>query len=768
MSSIEIVQPGTPTSLRSLLRYWPIATFFALAMMMNPVFYLILNAIESPYLQFVFSGMVLGELVLVGLIGGLFGRHWLVGYLIGLLVALAGLMVIWHVTDYRLGAFRQLPWFWRACHVPATLLVASLPLLALRNFRHWRISHSGASKSPLRLEDIFLVTSIIGCVVVLLVAPTKLSEARSMMASRFDNIYDSSRLIVDELSFGGWGALCLLVTAPLAFLILDRNKRLSERFLKGLMHSVTVVGLGIVVVYFLYREVDSLPHFSIGFAVSYIVVLLGLICVRTSGFQLHGLYGRSLHHERLSSEPSTASPESNTPSRNVVEQHTSATANSHGNAVWLPRITTLALLGFAVYVSVVAQRLQRRAKEAVQRFSEVKADFLAKGGSIDGTTHRTASACIFGRDMGDAELNSIADCQFLDFLSLAGSKSTDAGVELVAGFQAIRDIDLSGTAITDSTLDRISQTHGRLRYVNFSNTKITMEGVNRFVKSVRTLQLSLCDNGFTDADIANFEGNPRTMINLQGNPITQASLPRLSQYRGLGLGRNNLGSKWIDALTKIPEVLMLSGSDIDDAVCAELAGKVKFIDRLKIENTAISDEGMASLKDVAINTLELGPGKITDAGLVKSGIRVAYQLKLSGPFTGACLKDWKLDTLEAVDLSNSQVDDLVLGTLPIPPTLQRFAVCNTKVSDEGLQRLQRKQMDIVALSDTKVSDQYILGSNFRMILVEPGRFNTEQIQLAQKRNIGVTPVVQEVRLLDDQRQENRAVIMANASGPSIE
>jgi hypothetical protein len=177
---------------------------------------------------------------------------------------------------------------------------------------------------------------------------------------------------------------------------------------------------------------------------------------------------------------------------------------------------------------------------------------------------------------------------------------------------------------------------------------------------------------------------------------------------------------------------------------------------------------MASLKDVAINTLELGPGKITDAGLGKSGIRVAYQLKLSGPFTGACLKDWKLDTLEAIDLSHSQVDDLVLSTLPIPPSLQRLAICNTKVTDEGLHKLQRKQMELVSLSNTKVSEQYILGSNFRIILVEPGRFNAEQIQLAQKQNIGVTPVVQEVRLLDDQRQENRAVVVANASAPSIE
>lgn len=753
--------------------------------MMNPVFYLILNVIESPYLQFVFSGMVLGELVLVGLIGGLFGRHWLVGYLIGLLVALAGLMVIWHVTDYRLGAFRQLPWFWRACHVPATLLVASLPLLALRNFRHWRISHSGASKSPLRLEDIFLVTSIIGCVVVLLVAPTKLSEARSTMAGRFDNIYDSSRLIADELSFGGWGALCLLVTAPLAFLILDRNNnRLSERLVKGVLHSIAVVGLGIVVVYFLYREVDSLPQFSIGFAVSYLIVMLGLICVRTSGFQLHGLYGRSLHREpsttkasHVSSEASsaTAATSDNTisgsvasasaPSRNVAEKHVNMGASSHGNSVWLPRVTTLTLLGFAVYVSVVAQSLQRQAKEAVQRFTEVKADFLAKGGSIDGTTHRTASACIFGPEMGDAELKSIAECQFLDYLSLAGSKSTDVGVELVAGFQAIRDIDLSGTAITDATLDRIIQSHGRLRYVNFSKTKITMEGVNRFAKSVRTLQLDLCDNGFTDADIAEFEGNPRMVINFQGNPITEASLPKLSQYRGLGLGRNNLGLNWIDALNKIPEVLMLSGPDIDDSVCAALASKVKFIDRLQIENTSISDEGMASLKDVALNTLELGPGKITDAGLVKSGIRVAYQLKLTGPFTGVCLKDWKLDTLEALDLSHSQVDDLVLSTLSIPPSLKRLAVCDTKVTDEGLHKLQTKQLDLFALSNTKATEQFIFGSNSRIIVVELGRFNSEQIQLAQKQNIGVTPVVQEVRLLDDQRQENRAVIIANASAP---
>ncbi len=733
--------------------------------MMNPVFYLILNVIESPYLQFVFSGMVLGELVLVGLIGGLFGRHWLVGYLIGLLVALAGVMVIWHVTDYRLGAFRQLPWFWRACHVPATLLVASLPLLALRNFRHWRISHSSASKSPLRLEDIFLVTSIIGCVVVLLVAPTKLSEARSTMAGRFDNIYDSSRLIADELSFAGWGALCLLVTAPLAFLILDRNKRLSERLVKGLLHSIAVVGLGIVVVYFLYREVDSLPQFAIGFAVSYFVVLLGLICVRTSGFQLHGLYGRGLHLERISAEPSQASPESIAPPKDNAEQKAIKSASTHGNALWLPRITTLVLLGVAVYVSVVAQRSQRRAKEAVQRFSELKADFLAKGGSIDGTTHRTASACIFGPEMGDAELKSIADCLFLDYLNLEGSKSTDIGVELVSGLQAIRDIDLSGTAITDATLDRISQVHGRLRYVDFSNTKITMAGVNRFAKSVRTLQLSLCDNGFTDADIASFEGNPRMVINLQGNPITQASLPKLSQYRGLGLGRNNLGSQWVDALNKIPEVLLLSGSDIDDAVCAALAGKIKFIDRLHIENTSITDEGMASLKDVAINTLELGPGKITDAGLVKSGIRVAYQLKLSGPFTGACLKDWKLDTLEAIDLSHSQADDQVLSALPISPSLKRLAISDTQVTDEGLRKLQTKQLDLVALSNTKISEQFMLGSNFRIIIVESGRFSAEQIQLAQKQNIAVTPVVQEVRLLDDQRQENRALYMANASTP---
>lgn len=749
--AIEVSLPQS--GLRSSIRFWPLALFFSIAMILNPLLWVMMDQAGSPYLQFVYFGLMFGELILVGMIGGLFGRHWLFGYATGLAIALVGLAVVWQITDFRISAFRQLPWFWRACHIPATLMLASLPLMTLRMARHWRIALSDG-KGAMRLEDIFIFTSIVGCVIVLLITPTSVAGAFAKLASRYDNVLDPSNLIRDELRFAGWGALSLLLACPLAFILLDRNHRLASRWKFGLAHLVVVLAIGLAILVGLSRSIERLPHFSLAIVIAYFIVTLGLLSLRGSGFSLHGKYSQTLHDDCLA-------PETKQISNSNSSKLTKPVARS-ATTIWLPRLASVSIIVAAVYVTLVAGGFQRRAQQALHSFALVKDSFREKGGTIDGETHRTAATCTFSSEMGDSELAELESCYFLEQLDLSNSKVTDEGFSRIASLSQIRDFDFSNTSIGDATLENIAKVYGRLRSINLSNTKVTGTGICKFVKAVRSAQIYLGDNNLTDADLVDFEANPRTIVHLYGNPITDASLERLSAYRGLGLGRNRLSPNWPSIISNLPESLCLQGEDIDDATCEALGNKGSFFDRLLIDNTSITDAGICKLAKLDINTLEVGPGKITDQGLATAALKVSYQLKLSGHFTGTCLQTWNLPSLESIDLSDSQVTDEILESISIPKSLRRFGVSNTKVTDVGIKCVHGSQLDVVHVATTSISDQAITALPTRIALVEPTRFTTDLQTIAAQRGVSLAPVVPPTRILDDARQDNRASILAAA------
>ncbi|MFO0942287.1 MAG: hypothetical protein U0930_16235 [Pirellulales bacterium] len=738
-------------------------------MILNPLLWVLMDQAGSPYLQFTYFGLMFGELIQVGLIGGLLGRHWLLGYATGLAIALAGLAVVWQITDFRISAFRQLPWFWRACHIPATLMLASLPLLTLRLARHWRIALSDG-KGSMRLEDIFIFTSIVGCVIVLLITPTSVANAFAKLASRYDNVLDPRNLISDELRFAGWGALSLLLASPMAFILLDRNKRLSHRWKAGLAHLLIVLCSGLVILFALSPIIERLPLFGLAIAIAYTIVAIGLLSLRASGFSLHGKYSQAIHNDSAPSESIQSIEPNPTPGRELttaskqsattIQGQAANTAIRSTAAVWLPRIASASIIIAAVYVTLVAGNFQRRAQQAIQSFAQIKDSFRQKGGSIDGDTHRTAAACTFSPEMGDQELAELESCYFLEQLDLSESKVTDEGFSRIAKLAQIRDFDFSNTSIGDETLERIAALYGRLRSIDLSNTKVTGAGICKFVKAVRSAQAYIGDNNLTDADLVDFETNPRTIVHLYGNPFTDASLEKLSIYRGLGLGRNKLSSSWPNNLSKLPEVLCLQGPEIDDATCEALSKKGSFLDRLVLEETSITNAGIAKLGLIDINTLEIGPGKITDEGLVTAGLKVSYQLKLSGSFNGSCLKSWNLPSLESIDLSDSQVSDEILESIVIPKSLRRLGVSNTKVSDAGLKCIHGMHLDVVHVAGTDISDQAIAALPTRIALVEHARFTNDLQTSAAQRGVEVAPVALPTRILDDMRQDNRASILA--------
>ena len=193
----------------------------------------------------------------------------------------------------------------------------------------------------------------------------------------------------------------------------------------------------------------------------------------------------------------------------------------------------------------------------------------------------------------------------------------------------------------------------------------------------------------------------RWIRGLRALSISESNFPidGLRQLQGmsslviLDLSRASLTSEDLSRLPEFPKLidLRLNGTQVSDTTLVSILKKYPRLDRLELENTDVTDKGVAALGILTeLTAVNLDGTKLTDRGLVV----LASLPLLSELHVGRTrISDRGLiplehcPKLESLSLTGTSVTNEAIAILCRFPNLEELNLDYTQVSDEGLERL---------------------------------------------------------------------------------
>ncbi len=209
-----------------------------------------------------------------------------------------------------------------------------------------------------------------------------------------------------------------------------------------------------------------------------------------------------------------------------------------------------------------------------------------------------------GTKVTDSGLPSLKGMTKLEKLNLSGTRITDAGLVHLGGFANLAELHLP-SQITDAGLPHLRGLVN-IRVLDLKEAKITDKGLPALLGMTRLATLNLKDTGVSDEgiqtllELAEFE-----TLNLENTGLTDvglAQLPRLEKLEKLDLGKTPVTDAGMESLGKCTGLKELSLWDvkITDAGLAHLHG-LKKLEKLQLNYTKVTDEGVTALQEALPN-----------------------------------------------------------------------------------------------------------------------------------------------------------------------
>ena len=207
---------------------------------------------------------------------------------------------------------------------------------------------------------------------------------------------------------------------------------------------------------------------------------------------------------------------------------------------------------------------------------------------------KLSSIWMGGTDFADEGLAYLKNMKHLTALQVPGTSITDAGFEQFKD-RKFREIDLSGTRITDKSLSHIGRMTD-LRTLRLANTDVTESGLDNLVNLTNLKELDLSGLEVTDQWLKN--------------------LKNLENLWGLTLNYTKINGSGLKFLKHLPiGYLSIIANDIGDAAVQSLAD-FRHLEYLFVDNTKITGSGLEHLKDLTeLMVISVSNAKITDEGL---------------------------------------------------------------------------------------------------------------------------------------------------------
>jgi hypothetical protein len=202
------------------------------------------------------------------------------------------------------------------------------------------------------------------------------------------------------------------------------------------------------------------------------------------------------------------------------------------------------------------------------------------------------------RDCGDGELEHLKGLTKLEYLSLDGTRITDAGLVHVKGLTNLKYLYLDGTRVTDVGLEPLKGLT-KLKHLFLSDTQLTDAGLADLKGLTKLEYLYLDGTRITDAGLVHLKGLTKLeYLQLFGTPVTDAGLEHLTR------------------LSKL-EYLRLDDTEVTDAGLVDLKG-LSNLEHLDLSHTQVTDAGLVHLKGLTrLKYLFLHSTRVTDEGVKK-------------------------------------------------------------------------------------------------------------------------------------------------------
>ena len=667
-----------------------------------------------------FAGPLLGQCVVVALLGGLYGKTWIDGFrttgfavLIGFGLFLCGIML----EQGSLG-----DGFWPAFFaIPGAMFAVLAPLLLMRHFGNWRLVDPlrTYAKQPADLGSMFISIAALA----LIVAALRVPQLVFKVPSPSFWLTCSSIGIVTML-------VSSAVTIPLAVFVLN-NPRAKSRLV-----ALVVCGFIAFGVFFICMTVvgfatgESMPGdfllcAAVATASATLVVYAGIWAIRNDGFRLRTASNALATQTMLQSD----------------EQKSLATLSLAQHRKW----TILQLIAcFAIMAALNGYVSVQHSAEAqyARGIKKVREVVTERGGSIQEYDDQE-----FGIDWQGSQ----TDANF--FMSMYQTINTNP----------IRDklvaIDFTGVR-GNLFLYNLQNYAPNLKSLDVSST--SLDGRELAVLIQRLPLEHLVAKGLI-LEQTDWSGLPDSLnsLVLNGSKFDVNRLTRnLAKWQLERLELNDVAkaSSVVETLALMPTVerLGLAGADVTDVDIEELQDH-EFAE-LNLSRTRVTDACVDSLlqcmRKVALE-LELAGTGLTDTGVSRlNSIRIGRLLDLSETdVTGEAFRDWK-HFPSLLKLSKTKVGDELVETLLEAPAVERIHeeigmkldLSHTPITDAVLIPLNKR---LVGAFSVDVSRTKITAAGLAKLArppnkpgvgwyVETGKFSEQELNSLRASGISVT------------------------------
>ncbi|MDX1926357.1 MAG: hypothetical protein SFV81_07565 [Pirellulaceae bacterium] len=719
-------------------KLWPVYVCWLLMMLATAIAMYLHEFARSTLVMCALQGVFLGEFALAAIIGGLYGRTWIAGWLLAVFLASFATGIGFcldcvtaryypYVSDYSRLALCS---FW-----PLLMLSACAPMIAMRGLRGWSLTldeDTAIPKQTSTVEDLLLLSLIVASCITL---ARWIEEAMPGVGA--------SQIYFVMALFFGFSLLFVLPATAITFRARNWTQRLTGWFVMTVVVFVACVGLS----WLMSEPFDlwtDLVYVGVGVSVAAATMIIGGVSLLLSGVKLThfaaNVQGSSVQGSSVqgSSVQGSSVQDNNlqSASGDEVPCVTGDLARVQGtklqSRVLAGVVVACALVSVGViqYANLKTLRFLQGIQSYKETFPDQVTELTIRGDTVVGATLAPSITDFSLERYRDAKQNT------LERVSLAGTQITDEAIDKLVYFPKLKHLDLSNTYISNAGLEKLKKLSS-LSTLTLANTFVDLELALQIAKKLGVTELDVSGIGITDGDLtSDLPLTSDLALKLSHNAITDAGIAQLLQspvrLRKLDVSDTAINGASLVS-TNCPSALNLDRTKITDANLIQIL-KMGFCRDVSIRSTGITAAIFPSVIPFSGLSLRLGKGNITEQDLINLPPSTRFdELSLNdAKFTGEFLRTGKFQ-YESLDLSGSGITDSALQNMVNFSYVYYFNLSNTNITDAGLAALTCQEVD---LRSTKVSFEGVkTAQHIGRILIDHNQFPA--VQLAKLRNTNV-------------------------------